>query len=267
MESFRGIIRTKSPLSHNSDESLGVDTKFRRISVITDNGKVERIPVYSGNAFRGILRRIGAKHLCDTLGLKEISDKLYYALFSGGGLQKGSSQNYIEVGKIREMRKKVPFLSIFGTAFQNQITQGKLKIGMLIPVSKETQQITEESSTTSVWELTEEIFYTRKDDKEDAEKKEQAHQMKYSIECIIPGTKFYQRIDIESEDPVEIGCLSNAMNILIEKGKLGGKSGVGHGEVSFLYSPKLPSPKPYIDFIEKEKEEIVEYIRMIENAL
>ena len=48
-----------SPLAHNSDEAMGVDAKFRRMLFQASPGNV-RVPVHSGNAFRGKTRRIAA---------------------------------------------------------------------------------------------------------------------------------------------------------------------------------------------------------------
>lgn len=267
---WKGILKTLSPMTHNSDESMGTDTKFRRISVLY-NGKSVRVPHYSGNAFRGILRRIGAKQLFDALGLEKISDALYYMFFCGGALKKGSQQNYIDIGAKRELRANIPFLSIFGAAVQNTIMPGKMEIGLAMPIAKETQELTGIQSDVSVWSMIDDIFYTRRDDLEDREeerkKDDGAQQMKYNIEVLTPGVELQHNISLFHCNEIEQACFGYAMSALIEKGILGGKSGTGHGRVQFNYSPEFPNAKPYLDFLKKEKDAVVQYIRDMEGKL
>ncbi len=269
---YSGKLTTLSPIAHNSDESLGTDTKFRRMQIV-HNGKTIRIPVYSGNAFRGILRRIAAKQYCDLLGMgkESISDSLYYTFFTGGALKKGSSQNFIEVGQKREMREMIPFLSLFGTALQNQIIAGKMEIGIGIPIAKETVDMTGIESDLTIWELLDEVFYTRRDDledpKEEKKKDDSAHQMKYNIEVLIPGVVLSHSITTNYCNEIEHSCLGHAMSAMQKQGILGGKSGTGHGKVNFDYSPKFASPKKYLDYMAKNKAKITEYVKKMEGSL
>lgn len=164
IQRWSGVITVRSPLAHNSDENVGTDSKFRRIKIQTPEGEA-MIPMYSGNAFRGRLRRLAASDFLERLGIggqneSRISDKLYYCMFSGGALQKGSTSNYIDVGAKRDLRANIPFLSLFGTAFHNQMLAGKLSVGMGIPVAKETAAMTGVPANVSVWDLVDEVFYT-----------------------------------------------------------------------------------------------------------
>lgn len=290
---FTGKIKLLSPMAHNSDENVGTDTKFRRIGIVFEN-KVIRIPDYSGNAFRGILRRIAAKQFCDLLGIKkeEISLAMYYTFFVGGSLKKGSAQNFIEVGQKREMRKMVPFLSLWGTALQNQIIAGKMDIGIAWPICRETAHLTGIESAMTIWEITDEIFYTRRDDLEDAkfvgaEKKEEksadlfeeepdkkkkpekkeAQQMKYTIECLVPGVELYHTICLNMVDEIEESCFGYAIREFTKDGKLGGKSGTGHGQCAYDYSPAWPEPTAYIDYVRQNKDEIIKYVEKIGGKL
>lgn len=270
MMRFNIKITTLAPMSHNSDESVGIDTKFRRMEMFCGDHGLIPVPVYSGNAFRGILRRIAARQFCELLGYngvdKSLKDALYYTFFCGGSLQKGSAQDYIEIGKRQDLRRMIPFLSIFGSAVQNQIIGGRLQIGVMVPVSKETVWNTGIESTDSVWEMTEEVFYTRRDDLED-KVDGQVQQMKYTVECIKAGVCLAQVITVKSSNPVELGCFGHAMDEMIKTGVIGGKSGVGHGRVIFEPSPSLPDASPYLDYIEKNKKEIAEYVQKLSGAL
>lgn len=268
---WEGIVTAMAPMSHNSDETLGTDTKFRRVGII-HQGKVVRVPVYSGNAFRGIFRRIAAKQFCDLIGLgqESMSDTLYYTFFCGGALQKGSTQAYIEIGAKREMRSMIPFLSLLGAAVTNQIVPGKLEIGLCWPICAETAGMTGIASTLTVWSLFDEVFYTRRDDREDKQERKEgdaAQQMKFNGEVLVPGTQLKHKIALHGGNEVELACFGYAITAMIAKGILGGKSGVGHGQCKFEYTPAWPEPKLYLDYVAVNKEKIVEYVRAMEKRV
>lgn len=272
---YKGTITTLSPLSHNSDESFGTDTKFRRmkISIKDEEGKKKftEIPIYSGNAFRGILRRIAAKQFCDVLGIEGISEKLYYTFFVGGSLQKGSTQDYIDVGGTRELRKNIPFLSLFGTALGNKVVSGKMQIGVAVPIAKETELLTGERSDLSIWGFTDEIFYTRRDDledkKEEKDVKKQAQQMKYNVEVLSPGVRLHHTINLEGVTGIEKSCAGYFLSALKDRGILGGKSGVGHGKVLMEYEPSFCSGEEYLKFLNDNRDSLLDYVENLEKAL
>lgn len=266
---FSGTITALSPLAHNSDESCGTDTKFRRVECFYQGLPVQ-VPIYSGNAFRGILRRIMARQFCDLIGLgeKSLSDKLYYTWFTGGSLTKGVAQNHIEVGKKRDIRTNIPFLSLLGSAIGNMILEGKLNVWMALPIAKETQDMTGIESNRSIYEMTTEVFYTRRDDLEDPrDEKTQAQQMKYNIEVLRPGVKLQHGFVLSNIDKIEAGCFAHGMKKMCQNGVLGGKNATGHGRVKFEYSPEWQQEAPFLEYIEKNKKGILEYVKGMEAAL
>jgi len=267
---WHGKIKLLSPMSHNSDESFGVDTTFRRVKILS-GGKVHRIPIYSGNAFRGILRRIGADHLFKTVDINNVPQKLYYCFFSGGMLQGGSGSKGVEIQKKREVRAMVPFLSIFGSAMSNYIMPGKLKVGQGIPICKETAEYTGIESEETYYSFIDSIFYTRRDDyeptiEENDKKKEnedQAHQMKYNAEVLIPGTELDHTFSLTYANELEQSCFGSIMRQFINNPILGGKSAVGHGNVKLVGYGNFPDPTVYQNFLVENKESIVKYITEI----
>lgn len=264
---WEGTITVLSPLAHNSDEPLGVDTKYRRIKYFVD-GKGLEIPIYSGNAFRGILRRLLARDFLNRLGVEKVSDHLYYALFAGGSLDKGSSQEFIDVRFRRDLRRNIRFLSLLGTAFQNSILPGILDVGIGIPIAKETQVYTGIESEQGIFEMLTEVFYTRRDDLEDrVGDKTEAQQMKYTIECLVPGTRLHHTFTLTQANGLEQSCFGAAMALFSKDSVLGGKSGTGHGKVALSYSPEFPSPEPYWQNIEERKAEIADYVKGLDRAI
>jgi hypothetical protein len=265
----KGRLTLLSPLSHNDEVTLSVDTKFRRMAFMVDGRKVP-LPVYSGNAFRGRLRRLIGRDLLEQIGLSEISPELHYLIFCGGSLKQGAKQDYIEVGKRRALREHVPPLSLLGTAAQNWIVAGKLRVGVAMPICKELAPYTGIHSEQSVWSMLDEVYYTRRDDLEDRPERgedEQRQQMKYTVEVLVPGVVLDHTIHAEGCNELELSCLGRMMRLLEEDGSLGGMSGKGHGKVKFEYEGSWPDPASYLAFLSEKKDAIINYLRKLEEGL
>ena len=88
------VMTAKSPIVHG-EFSDGIDLgnlmNFRHIPMIS-NGELYRVPAISGNAIRGVLRRLLARELVDRYALKDAMgksfDKFYIAIANGGNLDK-----------------------------------------------------------------------------------------------------------------------------------------------------------------------------------
>ncbi|MFW9872534.1 MAG: hypothetical protein ACFFG0_05475 [Candidatus Thorarchaeota archaeon] len=265
MVKYQGILTALGPIAHGADEKLGTDTKLRRIKMMHNNEPID-VPIISGNAYRGVLRRIAANDFLQHIGYKEnmLSDKLYYMMFTGGALKKGSAADHIMVGEKRELRAMIPFLSVFGTACDNQIMEGKLKCMICLPVCSETQQYTDIESNLSMWDIVDEIYYTRRDDREDrAGDKAGAQQMKYNIEIFATGTKFYHEFVLDSENIIERSCFGALMAEFQKVPVLGGNGAIGHGKIKLEYSPEFEDGEIYYNYLEENKEKINTYIQRI----
>lgn len=260
----KNIIYTAlSPLSHNGDEILSTTAPFRRQTILYDNEIIE-IPVISGNSIRGIWRRLGAKYLIEKLGLKEeeISAELYHKLFTGGSLN--SSVDHAQITYRREVRRLIPFLSIFGSALDSFILKGKIVSSFLYPVSAETQQFTGIKSDKEVYGCLGIEFYTRRDDYEEKKDEfiEKSDQMKYEGEVIIPGTELSQLVILDSNHENEIGCFMQIIKDFTEKPLIGGVGRAGHGQVSLNlnYKEFEKEIEVYNNFLTENKEEIKELL-------
>lgn len=267
-------MKLLSPLSHFGDERLGT-MQIMRTNKFLYNGEFIDIPVYSGNAFRGQFRRIAMRDYLERIGIAEegISEKLYYALFTGGSLT--SSTRYEEVGGRRYLRKMCPPLALLGSALGDKILQGKMKSAIFLPVCKETQDFTGIESDESFYDMLEEVFYTRKDDlksvqyninQEEKKKKDDPVQMKYEMQCLSAGTELTGTIVVENVNKVEESMLNSTLKKLQEVPYIGGKSAAGHGKVDIKYE-ELESEKTYYNYLEENKEEIRTWIRELEGVL
>lgn len=247
----------KSFISHGDEENLSTIMPFRRQKTIY-NGKFVDIPVITGNSVRGKLRRIGARDLLKRLGIGLVSQRLYHLLHSGGALE--STGDVIDVGRVKRIRRLLPLISLFGGSLDNQLIPGRLDVGFVVPIGRETYRLTGIKSETSVFEYLELAFYTRKEDYEPNEGEQvQTAQMKYEVEVLVPGTPLYQRIFLKTDEQIELACFNAIVTKFLEYPTFGSNSRVGHGLVELVDSKgldELPSPELYYEHIESNKEEI-----------
>lgn len=224
---------TTAPVSHIG-ETASVGSYFQTIK--TASG---RLPVITGNSVRGTLRDCGAKILLDTLAAK-VGKEEFNVLFSGGNLN-GTTKN--DVGKAKTVRRKIPFISLFGGGLGDMIMSGKMSVGMLYPLTLETYEMLGEEYTDISWKhLIDEIEFTRTDDgKEDVladyminpeeEKTAKAStQMRFSVQYLARGTVFVQDIYFaENTTDIEYGAFFAALKKWFERPILGGMSAKGFG--------------------------------------
>jgi len=271
---MRTNIRLKllSPLMHYGDEKLGTMQAARTMKY-EYKGEYIDVPVYSGNAFRGELRRIAMRDFLEHIGVIDegISAKLYYMLFTGGALTSGSRYN--ELGKKRKMREMCPPLALFGAAIGDQIPEGKMKIPIFIPICQETAEYTGIESNLSFYDMLQDVFYTRRDDLKsndfnitDETKHDNAVQMKYEAQCLSAGTELVGNVVIENDNEVERACLKSILKKFEEMPYIGGKSATGHGEVKITYNIDVDE-NIYYNYLDEHKEEIRNWLREAESVL
>lgn len=248
-----GEIRMMSPLSHIG-ESHGTDSYLAEQVVIGQDGQPEEVFVYSGNAFRGMMRDQGVKYLLDRLGGLQVPVETFHLLFSGGSL---GSETHVDIEQARAYRRALPLFSILGGGTGNQIISGKLRVGQLYPVTRECMRMLpkkyhgEELPSWRQWTM--EQSFTRTDDSKDERlrkylasanegqlqlegefeskrrRNEPAQQMRYTVEAMAPGSVFYQRIDLIDVTELELGAWVSALAQWSKSPYLGGKSNVGFG--------------------------------------
>lgn len=265
--SFEGVATAVTSIIHNGGEQNGVSSMLRREKFVQPDGSVEKVPVISGNSIRGILRDVGMYDMLQKVGYgvdKETGQvtglplSAFYFLFSGGALS-STGEAGINVDKFRKMKELIPLIGLFGGAIGNAIMPGKLKIGKLIPICKETLHLLPEQyrneNAESIWEYCQTEMYTRKDDekndrvramidsnvrallsggaaKVDLTKASTAQQMMYRVESIAAGTQFYWKVTLEDATEIEFEAFVNTLLVFSKAPFLGGRSAVGHGEIS-----------------------------------
>lgn len=277
---LEGIVTALSSITHNGGEKNGTVTQLRREKFVQPNGRPIEIPVISGNSIRGKLRDIAAMDILTFAGTKiKVDADSFNLLFTGGSLE-STGDSGINVEKVRQMRRDMPMLSVLGGSVGNVILPGKVEIGKLIPIAKETLHLIPEQyhnayteEPKSIWEYCQLEMYTRKDDAKDevkkeflqeadGKKKERPVQMKYDTETIAAGTKFYWRICLKDTTDIETGAFLQTLNTWAEQNsQVGGNGRVGHGalnleikETKVIDSELDFQNKDFVKYIDRYKE-------------
>ncbi|MGO0987463.1 hypothetical protein ACTPEW_16135 [Clostridioides difficile] len=263
-----------SGLMHYGDDITGI-TRFTRTQKFNYNGDYIDVPVYSANAFRGILRRLIMKDYLKNIDKLDegITVKLYHALFSGGSLTPGNE--YYEMEEIKIARYMCPPLSLLGSIIGDQMFEGKLKIGILKPICKELIDYTGIESDKSFHDMLDNTFHTRMDSlkfspyvKTIGSKPKNSVQMKYEMQPLCSGTELISTIYLESANELEKSCFSAFLEVFEEFPFLGGKSAIGYGEVKLEYNKEnMTSSEVYYNHLRENKEKISDWIASIESKL
>lgn len=195
----------------------------------------------------------------------------FHFLFSGGTLTKDSARG-LDIDQARCWRELIPLVSIFGGAMGNQIMNGKCKIGKAIPICQETihllpPRFMDGLKIESIWELCQEEAYTRRDDeknenlrrliapktrkllengaraerqkrgtdKDVRDRDEQKQQMRYYVETLCAGTRFFWDITLDDVTDLEFEAFAAALGEFGRLPYIGGSSRVGHGKVAIRF--------------------------------
>lgn len=257
-----------APVSHIG-EVASTGSYFQTIK--TASG---RLPIITANSVRGTLRDCSAKFLLDCLNCK-VDKEIFHILFSGGNL---NGNVKMDVGKAKAVREHLPMVSVFGGGLGDMILAGKMAVGNIYPICKESYDITGLDSDISWKNLIEEIEYTRTDDGKndvlvkyienpEAEKTAKAStQMRYSVQYLAAGTELTQEIILyDNVTDLEIGALMAAFREWFAMPKLGGMANKGFGFFDAETNFGLSVEKGEVTETEKCKEMIRTYQAFVES--
>jgi len=266
-----GTLTAMSPIHHGGDEKTGSEVMFRRMKYLTSDGRFIQVPVISGNAIRGQLRRRVFRDLCTEVGY-EPPVKMYHSLFSGGVLEEVSSgSGKVDLEMREAIRSLLPPLSLLGASILNQVVAGKLQVGIATPICRELNLYhpSDLQSETSFYEFLDDSFQTRKDDIKDRAADDPAVQMLVTFETLAPGTRFYHSLTLQDYSEVEASCLRRMIDLWQSDPYVGARSATGYGQVRIEYTwPKdWPDAEVYQQFLSSERSAILDVLRKIESAL
>jgi hypothetical protein len=274
--SVPGFITAISPIHSGSEESMGNEKTMRTLSFNLPTGP-EDVPVVSGNAIRGMLRRLIMGDLLERVGYKPVDAKgqvrLYHSLFAGGVLEAVSEKDsgYIDLAMKRQIRGTLPPVSLLGTALRNQMMEGKLDVAYAVPRAKELAGFLREDATypitATLGDLQKQTFNTRRDEMAQDAKQEggNSSQMLHTWWYIPPGTVFQHGFTLSNPSEIEAACLGHMIALWNVRPRLGAKAGTGNAEVRLDYR-NVPDATPYLDFIEANKDDILKMLQTLEQG-
>lgn len=248
---IEALVTAKTSIAHNGGEQNGVVSQLRREKFVLPNRKVEKIPLISGNSIRGKIRDIAAADILTRKdgSIIQVDSPSFNLLFSGGSLESTGAAD-LDIEKLKKLREQVPMLSILGGAVGNVILPGKVQIGKMIPICKESVHLIPENivkkagTLRSIWDLCQIEMYTRKDDqknenykkflKEPGEDEDKTViQMQYYVETFAAGTKFFWKICLTDTDDVETGAFLDILQKFADTPYILGADGrIGLGDIS-----------------------------------
>lgn len=248
---MKARILCLSPLSHGSfgaDEGNAVS--LRREPIVSLPG-APLVPVVSGNAIRGKLRRLLARELFTAANLgpadAERWDDLYAAIANGGTLR--DSETRLQPERIREVRAALPMLSLFGSFLYRWTLAGHFDVrGFVWPVCTETVSggivdVPEDyaGEIRPVNELVSETSVTRLPDTDNQNPEvTSVKPMPVTLECFSTGTELRVQFGFAAHAPaIERSCLAHGLTLLTS---LGGKAAQGFGAIEVRVVGGDPEP-------------------------
>lgn len=270
---FEGTLTALTSIHTGGDEKTGVENMMRKLVFIVD-GEEELVPIIDGNSIRGNLRRLLLKDFFDQVGYTIKTPRLYY-LLSGGALEEVSTSDagHLNLQMRREIRAFLPPLSLLGASMGNQAFTGKLIVAKALPICKELNDFLPIQSQISYHSYITESFNTRRAEREMPETvadnlrtkdDEPTIQMKVSLECFAPGTRFYHKFMLQDTTTVEKSCFARMIELWRERPFVGGKSAVGYGEIKIDYPKLTLNSELYLAWLQENKTEITKTLEKLD---
>lgn len=302
--SVSSLAQALTPIVHNEVMDLNFESRKgdakrqRRFPfLVTRDGKTvrENFPVVTGNANRGLERRLLVDHSFDILdfdmdkllgGKKEDVRRVTYFLRNGGLTPGGIKADRIAVGTYHDIQTRIPFLQALGGVYNGHHFEGSVKIGISEPMTVETfplfagmmaesqRVVLESAPLPSAADLVGVVRYTRR--AAAAERGEDKEAMIYGTEAIAAGTRFYSFGTVVSHYESAILAFRAMYFLLGEYGYVGGMTGRGHGRMVYdiLYTDEhgqrelaARDYEEYAEHLRKHRDEILDAIKMIPEKL
>ena len=263
---WTGTLQASSSIAHDG-ERRGTVSLLRRERLVTPGGEFVHVPVISGNALRGSLRRTACDLFVEALSLEgELSLPAAQLLRAGGGALHKSSKAPLTGSRLARLRQLVPPVAVFGGTAGSRTLSGALQVGKVIPHLAETAHLitstpppgvdptaSRSSALPDVFTATQLETYTRAEDTEavlsvtavpiraDGSLEARAvldsptgstgasGAMLYRIETFPAGTRFDTWVQLLRADPIASDFVHDVLQTFTSGGRLGGRRGIGHG--------------------------------------
>lgn len=266
---WAGTLTALSSIAH-AGQTRGTITLLRREMVTTPSGDLVFVPIISGNTLRGRLRRVGEELLRDTLNYEGLLHPAAAHTLRGGGALAKTGHEPLSGARLQELRNLVPQIGVFGGAGGGTIINGALDVGKVVPHVEETARITGVNTARSAFTATQLEPYTRQSDADCHDftdvvtsevtlgfdqagrpipKSCGGNQMLFHVETFPAGTVFSTWLKLRRPSPLEAAFLADVLDTFRADGRLGGRVGIGHGQVRVDLDPDIDAdPREHIDW-------------------
>jgi hypothetical protein len=242
-------ITATSSIAHGG-EPLGTVTYLRRERFLSADGLIE-IPVISGNAWRGLLRRTAADLWWEAAGRPKLTTAVMHAIWSGGALAK-SSGSPITGGRVQEVRRACPVIALFGASGGGRILDGSLQVGKMLPICQETLPMLPRprpaETPPSLWDLTQIEYFSKIPSVlehrdaviDDAGVNDPLPPARFGVETFVMGTQFSTWLAGEWLTDLEMDFLLEALEIYGAAARVGGYQRMGMGSIDISWEGLPP---------------------------
>jgi hypothetical protein len=228
-------FRLLAPMSHG-DPAMGADTGnfsgLRKQYVVG----VGDVPILSGNAIRGVMRRLVMRHFLAAAEMSAESygdapghwDRIYAALANGGTLV--GSEKAVNTAGLRALRAACPPLSVLGAALYTYMLPGMISVFDAYPQCRELHAVGFcAASDVSLSDLYGDRNHARHISPEVDKVAAEITPMPFSHEILFPGAVLETRVRIDpATTQIERDCVAWMLAAIVQ---LGGGGGRGFGLV------------------------------------
>lgn len=305
---YEGVITLLSPLSHcaperkewksrtengegeNDSNNNGhkTITRLRRFRIVDDEGNEKQVPGLSGNAMKGLGRRLIVRYTQDYIQEKfgrdilEISDGFLEGIFGGGSF---GSRSVVDMAAVKQLRERIPLLDLLGGNINGHPVQSALRSDFAIVLTGRTVQFypilsavfdREGKKRTETYKLDADTIGHARCRAEEAldfdEDRADKNQMIFHVEAIPAGAELGHGYTLLSGNKGTIACFEAMVALLLAHGVLGGHSAVGYGKFKAEYydtkgNAFVPSTKAWDEWIDSNGPEMAAAIDEIEEIL
>lgn len=249
-------ITATTSIVHRDDtrNNSSIESLFRREKVLTPAGEVAVVPIISGNAWRGILRRTGETLLAEVLDYEgQLTPAAAHLLRNGGFLRKSTREMTPE--QERELKTLVPLIGLFGGAANARVMSGKLVVSKVVPVTADTLHLLLTAPPgaavpRSVHTILGQESTSHSNDLSDTnptvdgEAGDGFSPIRLDTETLIAGTRLSGQIRLTHATSVEYALLADILEHFSTHGHLGGRAAAGHGRIHATLTPTITAGTP-----------------------
>ncbi|OPY24774.1 MAG: hypothetical protein A4E26_00128 [Methanobacterium sp. PtaU1.Bin097] len=249
LEVYEGRVVAVSSISHMG-ESSGTEQLFNRKN-ITYKGKNVRVPCINANSIRGILRRKARDVFLEIIEKRfdDYGAYVQYFLNTGGqqvkskvAKDKGAQGDIVDYKYEQNVRRIIPYFSLFGGVAEQHFNSGRFSVSDLIPYACQTQFMTGVESNLNVNSvITEQRNTTMDDSHVEGEKgfgegdDKQKRQMRYGREEMKAGTLMRYKFKLYPDaTDMDKACFHSTIRYFLVDPIVGGNQRIGCGELNFL---------------------------------